>query len=478
MSTRRDLLKTALGASASLLVAACTSSQPAAPTAAPAAAPKPTTAPAAAPAAQASPAAAPAATTAAQPAATGQAQAAPAALKGTKIAMLHWSSFVPEEDTWWKETLVNDWAKPAGVDLSVELVGQNDIQPKVVAAIQAGAGPDVVQLQYSWPWLYADKLTDVSDIADPAGPAGGGWYDSSQQTAQVQGKWRAVPYGMTGNAFAYRVSQLKAGTGSDQFPKTWEDLGKAGASVKQKTPFFLGQALGHSYGDPPSFVFPWLWSYGAAETDQTGKTVAINSDAAKQALTAFKSFWDEAVDPQCLSWDDSGNNKSYLAGQIWATINGSSIYLAALKQAKEIADDTLHANNPSGPKGQFSLGVTFAFGIPSYVKDPQPAKELLKYLIQPTTYGSFMKAGTGYTQAPYKKGETDLWPAGDAKLQPFKNFPATNRWYGYPGPPSAAATQSGSQYITVDLFARVAQGDSVDSSLQWAEGELKKVYNS
>ena len=39
-------------------------------------------------------------------------------------------SFVPAEDTYYKETLVNEWAKPNGVTLTVELVGQNDVQPK------------------------------------------------------------------------------------------------------------------------------------------------------------------------------------------------------------------------------------------------------------------------------------------------------------------------------------------------------------
>ncbi len=464
MKTRRAFLTSALGTSALLLAAACTGSQQAAPTAAPTAAPKPTAAPAAAPSAAASPAAQ-----------TG-AQAAPANLKGAKLAMLWWSSFVPDEDKWFKETLVNDWAKPNGVDLQVELVGQNDVQPKVVAAIQAGAGPDVVQLQTTWPWLYADKLTDLSDIAEPAGTAGGGWYEASQRTSQVSGKWRAVPYGMTGNAYHHRVSALKDATGSDKFPDTWENLGKAGGQVKQKGQYFLGQALGHSYGDPPSFVFPWLWSYGASETDETGKKIAINSDATKQALTAFKAFWDSAVDPQCLSWDDSGNNKSYLAGQIWATINGSSIYLTSLKQAQDIASDTQMAINPKGPKGQFALGTTIAFGIPSYVKDAAPAKELLKYLIDPKTVGSFMKAGNGYTQAPYKRGASDLWSATDPKLNPFKDFPPASRWYGYPADPSAAATQSASQYISIDMFARVAQGDSPESAMQWAEGELKNVY--
>ena len=41
--------------------------------------------------------------------------------------------------------------------------------------------------------------------------------------------------------------------------------------------------------------------------------------------------WKESFDETGLSWDDSSNNKAFLAGQIAATLNGSSIYAAALK---------------------------------------------------------------------------------------------------------------------------------------------------
>src|SRR5437773_1365391 len=85
----------------------------------------------------ATPAAGATAATGATPATT-----AAANLKGATLHLLHWSSFVPAEDTFYKETLLNDWAKPNGVNLTVELVGQNDVQPKVAAALQSGSGPD------------------------------------------------------------------------------------------------------------------------------------------------------------------------------------------------------------------------------------------------------------------------------------------------------------------------------------------------
>ena len=396
-------------------------------------------------------------------------------LKGTKVQLLHWTSFVPDEDKWFKETLVNEWAKPNGVDLTVELVSANEAQPKIVAALQAGGGPDVMLLQWTWAHLYADKLADVSDIAEKIGTDGGGYYDVAKQNAFVQGTWRAVPFGMLGNAIHYRDSVLKQ-AGGDKFPTSWSDLAKVGADVKAKSKLFLGQAVAHSFGDPPTFLLPFLWSYGGGETDETGKKIAVNSPATKDALVAFKELFDRAADPQCTSWDDSSNNRAYAAKQIWATLNGASIYLAAVRDDPELAKDTQMALLPPGPKGQFLLAVPFQYAIPRYVKDPGPAKELVRYIMSPQAYGSFMKAGKGYTLAPYRKGESELWPSSDAKLDPFKKIGGLSKWYGYPAAPSQAAAEAGSKYILVDMYAKVVQGDTPDSAMSWAEGELKKVY--
>lgn len=399
----------------------------------------------------------------------------PVVLKGTKVHLLHWTSFVPDEDKWFKETLVNDWAKPNGVDLTVELVTANEAQPKIVAALQAGGGPDVMLLQWTWAHLYADKLADVSDVAEKIGSDGGGYYDLARQNAQVQGTWRAVPFGFLGNAEHYRDSALKA-VGVSSFPTTWSDLTKVGADVKAKTKLFFGQAVAHSFGDPPTFILPFLWSHGGSETDESGKKLAVNSAATKDALVAFKDLFNKTEDPQCLSWDDSSNNRAYAAKQIWATNNGASIYLTAVKDDPDLAKDTQMALLPSGPKGQFLLGVPFQYAIPKYVKDPGPARELVSYVLSPKTYGGFMKAGKGYTLAPYKKGEGELWPSNDPKLDPFKKIGSLSKWYGYPAAPSQPAAESGSKYILVDMFAKVVQGDTPESAMSWAEGELKKVY--
>jgi multiple sugar transport system substrate-binding protein len=43
----------------------------------------------------------------------------------------------------------------------------------------------------------------------------------------------------------------------------------------------------------------------------------------------MQAFWKEACDEGGLAWDDTNNNRAFHAGEISATLNGASIYLAS-----------------------------------------------------------------------------------------------------------------------------------------------------
>jgi multiple sugar transport system substrate-binding protein len=44
------------------------------------------------------------------------------------------------------------------------------------------------------------------------------------------------------------------------------------------------------------------------------------------------AFWNDCYDPGGLAWDDSSNNRAFLAGTVSSTNNGASIYLEAKKK--------------------------------------------------------------------------------------------------------------------------------------------------
>src|SRR5205807_7127253 len=205
---------------------------------------------------------------------------APAFAQGTKLHIVRWVDFIPEADVELKRQ-APEASKALGAEVVFEVINFNDLQPRITAAVQSGAGADIIMMLYNWPHLYASALVDVSDVAEPIGKAQKGYYDVFNVTSKVDGKWLAVPHGIVGNAIAYRRS-WHAEIGVKEFPKTWDEWREVGKKLKAKGKP-VGQALGHSFGDPPTFAYPLLWDFGGAEVDTTGKKVAINSKGAVEA---------------------------------------------------------------------------------------------------------------------------------------------------------------------------------------------------
>ncbi|MCI0530175.1 MAG: extracellular solute-binding protein, partial [Nitrospira sp.] len=266
--------------------------------------------------------------------------AAPAVLKGTKLHLLQWASFVPQADDEIRRQAA-EWGKQMGVQIIVETIDANDLQTRIGLAIRSKTGPDIIDMLHNWPYLYADECVEVDDVAEKVEKTYGGYYRQIRDSCFVQGHYKAIPYHIVSNAIVYREDWFRE-VGVEKFPETWEEFRKPGKSLKAKgRPF--GQTLGHTFGDAPNFVYPFLWSFGGKEVEEDGKTIALDSPETLQAVEFMVALWKEAFDETGLSWDDSSNNQAFLAEQISCTLNGASIYLVSKKQLPELAKRINHA---------------------------------------------------------------------------------------------------------------------------------------
>src|ERR1043166_6388034 len=91
---------------------------------------------------------------------------APAYAQTQTMHWLRWADFVPASDQLLKGEIVKLCEKDLGMKLTVETINANDIQARITAAIQSGAGPDIFMTVNNWPQLYAGSCVDVSDIAE------------------------------------------------------------------------------------------------------------------------------------------------------------------------------------------------------------------------------------------------------------------------------------------------------------------------
>jgi len=403
---------------------------------------------------------------------------AAAQLEGTSLNVLAASYFVLAGQERYDAQL-QEWGDANGVEVSIDYVAWPDLQAKIGASIQAQSGPDIIQLWDPWPYLYQENLVNLNDIAQPIGEATGGYYDWVVQTAAVGEDWHSIPYGTSSSAYAYRMSYFNE-AGAETFPDTWEELFTVGKTLKEMGKP-LGQALGHSLGDPPSFTYAYMWAYGAMEVEEDGVTVAFNKPEFVDGMNTFIQGWKDAFDETGLAWDDSANNTAFLADQLSATLNGSSIYLRALGPEDDggnpaIAEDTNHADFPQGPAGRFTNIGAQSWGVTTYSENIEGAKAFLEHWYSQEQLTSWYEAnGDYYIPATPDYAELEVYTS-DPKLAPYLNLVNYGRNKGYAGPSDEKAALSYSKYLVIDTFARAIQDDDAQGAIEWGANELERVY--
>src|SRR5262249_49782449 len=90
---------------------------------------------------------------------------APAHAQGTRLNIVRWVDFIPACDVELKRQS-GEASKALGAEVVFEFINANDIQPRITAAMQSGAGPDIMHMLHNWPHLYAHGLLDVRDRAE------------------------------------------------------------------------------------------------------------------------------------------------------------------------------------------------------------------------------------------------------------------------------------------------------------------------
>ena len=247
---------------------------------------------------------------------------APAYAQGTKLHVLRWNDFVPACDAELKRQ-APEASKALGADVTFEFINANDLQPRITAAIQSGSGADIIMMQHNWPFLYANALVDVTDLAQWQAKEQGPFYAQSEAAVKDGKRFLALPHSIVGLQFAYRKSWFDD-VGQTTWPQTLEELRQVGMKLKKKGKP-IGQTLAHTFGDAPAWSYPLLWNFGAAETDKSGKKVVLDSKGAVDSVKFMQAFWKDACDEGGLAWDDTNNNRAFLAGEISASLNGASI---------------------------------------------------------------------------------------------------------------------------------------------------------
>ncbi|MBI3699882.1 MAG: ABC transporter substrate-binding protein [Afipia sp.] len=394
---------------------------------------------------------------------------------GAKINFLRWKRFVEAEDVAFMK-IVDAFQKATGVTINVSNESFDDIQPKASVAANTGQGLDMVWGLYSLPFLFPEKCVDVSDVAEYLGKKYGGWAPSGEAYGKMGNKWIGIPVASSGGLVNYRIAAMQK-CGFKEFPK---DLGGFQELIKglkaNGTP--AGMALGHATGDANGWLAWALWAHNAYTVDKDNK-VTINSPETAKALDYVKSLYENFI-PGTVSWNDSSNNKAFLAGQLHLTTNGISIYVAAKKENPAIAADMDHAHLPVGISGQVrEQHLGFPILIFNFTKYPQACKAFTAFLMEGPQFNPWIEAAQGYLSHFLLAYDANpIWTA-DPKNTPYRDVAKLATTPAGRGTLNESAAAAIADFVVVDMFANYCTGrDDLKGAMASAERQFKRIYRT
>jgi multiple sugar transport system substrate-binding protein len=525
--SRRKLLRLGMAAAALPILAACGSSQSAAPAkpapasdAKPTEAPKPTAAaaapasspaaanPAGSPVAAASPAAgaAPSGSTAAAGAAsTRPAPPAPTFQKvkiNGKLSVIIDADFYPEHNAF-IEKKVREFATmmdyPLDFSTVASFTGTANISQKLTAAVQSGDPPDCITHTESTATLhFLDVLEDVDDLQKQIIKDFGEPYKATKSEANIDGKWWSVQHFSRAGGYFFRENAFKA-AGVDprkdltDFDKLREALVKA--SDPSKESWGWGMTANRS-GDGETIVKNHVLLWGGQLNDETGQVVVLNKDPYREyAVAGLTWLKDTYTDPKYAkilptgvnSWTDPSNNEAYLAGKIFFSNNAGTMYAKAVVDKNPVADDS-YLMLP--PKGMGAGGRVLAGGgaakrwfVVKGAKNREAAEQLIRYMSSADVQKEMFRISTGYVYPAYEWGwnepELTASPAAAHITDAWKQYLNHESGYtggGYfPSQPVPWVTSLESSNFWTDMFGEVLGGKSPADAVKGAHDRAVRV---
>ncbi|MGH7121676.1 MAG: hypothetical protein ACREFP_22250 [Acetobacteraceae bacterium] len=112
-------------------------------------------------------------------------------------------------------------------------------------------------------------------------------------------------------------------------------------------------------------------------------------------------------------------------------------------------------------------------------KYPNAAKDYLRFMMEAPQYGNWLSGCYGYWSNPLKAYSDMAFWSSDPKIAVYKRSMDTPYYQGYKGPVGAKSSSLAANYIIVDMFAKVATGNSsAKSAAAFAAEQAERYYKS
>ena len=375
-----------------------------------------------------------------------------------------------------------EYAKLQGLsesDVQIETIPGGEIAKRMAAALEIGAPPDVTRVNESdlSSWGADGHLLDVSSVVDGMKAEKGGINESLLPQTMFDGAIRAVPMGISPAAAHVRLDKFRE-AGYDAMPDTWEGFIEA-AQKMSKPPFYAyGMALGLTPSDSLGDVMSVVKAYGGSLVDANNKP-SIQSDATIEAFKLINSMYNELgiIPKGTVSWDNSGNNKAFLSGQVAYVLNETSIYSSMIVDKNEFLANTPLELPPGGPAGRQVTAYPNFYGVFKTSPNPDLAIGLVKHFMRPDNYSKFVVGAGGRYLPVYPAQLEDTFWAEHKAYDGIKKAASEGRSIHYPGRPSKALGEIVNRSLIVEAVQdMLVKGTEPARAVENAQKVMLEVF--
>jgi ABC-type glycerol-3-phosphate transport system substrate-binding protein len=406
-----------------------------------------------------------------------------------KLSVGFWDHWVPGANNATK-VMCEEWAAKEKVDIQIDYIPSqgNKLLLTQQAEAQAKSGHDILAMSTWVPSDHANLLERVDDVMEPLLQENGAVNATVEYLGKSGGHWIAVPatVGSQIKGPCSRIDLMKQHAGIDvqaMYPAgaapqadawTLDALMKA-AEACQKANCAFGIGLGTT-ADSVDTAGAIFHAFGAMLVDAKGN-VTVKSDPVRQALEYYTRLA-KFFPADAPAWDDSSNNKWLVAGRGALIMNPPSAWAVAKRDAPQVAEQLWTHGFPVGPKGRFAPFIPYFWGIWSFGKNKSAAKSLLAHLSTRSASEKMVAASGGYDLPSFSKfTDFKTWaeeapPKGTLYHYPNPYNHQVLSIAGAPAPPKIAV-QIYIQGLMTKMTVRHLQGEPMEQTLSWAEGEVE-----
>ena len=297
---------------------------------------------------------------------------APLGAQSADLVVWWEQGFNPEEDAAIVE-VIGAFEQKTGQQVELVLVQQDELPPKVQAALDGGSPPDLAFGNLlgapAIRWAHEGRLVDLTaTVAPVAAMFDPGSLERWTLTDEQTGR-RALyglPVGRTeNNLHAWRSLLEKAGFTLDDIPDDWDQFWAFWCDQVQPAVrkalgrdaiWGIGQAMSAAATADTEILFrQFVDAYEANYVSSDGRLLLDDPEVRHRlilAMTSFTSIWRKGcTPPDSLSWTNLDNNKAFLAERVVMTANQTLSIPNTLRQDRP---DDYHTNTrtiawPLGP---------------------------------------------------------------------------------------------------------------------------------